>query len=187
MKWDDRSPPLVPVPDVVRVPGPARSPFGRQRHEQTSAVHVLVLGEIYGDGERDALIEHPPSCPSFCTWMPAVELAPGEVDPAGWFSEIRGEVRHDCLVAWELEGNSFDGLADEYGRDWYRLATTLAAGRYLVSCWYHDGYGAGESGGQGDPDGTFDFLGPETPLALTYPPNLLNPHVHFTTCRWRLR
>lgn len=30
MTWERIDVPLVPLPDVVRVPGPARNPFGRQ-------------------------------------------------------------------------------------------------------------------------------------------------------------
>jgi hypothetical protein len=46
----------------------------RERHEWTSDVHVLVLGEITPDGaDRDWTIEHPESCPQACTAETAEE------------------------------------------------------------------------------------------------------------------
>lgn len=190
--------------DVVQVPGAAPVSLFRQRHSGFSAMHVLVVDYRYRDDERDVWtcdvhIEHPASCPTFCHWAPEGRDYWGE-----WNEEHRGHVEHGCQIEYEMVYNGFDSLCDTDGLEWRTraawrdldgdahpeipgLEATLPEGRYLVQGWWHDGYGSGEYGGQGDSDSSFTLLGPETPLALTYPPNLLNPHVHFDTrpAAWR--
>lgn len=147
-------------------------------HFGTSAVHVLVLGDRYPDDPtcRDWTIEHPPDCPvahhTGWSWVPWLGLMPYHA------------THLNCPVQWELDGIDIDGLEDDYGRDWRELALVLPAGRYLVEAWWHDGYGSGEYGGQGDGDSRFTLLGPETPLALTCPPDLLDPARLFAGVHW---
>lgn len=96
-----------------------------------------------------------------------------------WTCDVHIEHPASCPTWRDLDGDAHPEIPG--------LEATLPEGRYLVQGWWHDGYGSGEYGGQGDSDSSFTLLGPETPLALTYPPNLLNPHVHFDTrpAAWR--
>lgn len=148
-------------------------------HEGTTAPHVLTIsGDTPEDREYE--VDHPEACPLVCYWWPDARLsvAAGTYDytfgPPTWDSARVFDGVPECYVRHEIENVGLDCLDGEllyefpphpeegqWGIERWRR---LPPGRYLLEGWWHDGYGTGELGGQGDADGGLALLGREGDL-----------------------